>query len=251
MLERIENVPDGVIGVRARGKVTRADYRQTMEPLFDEIRSGGRRVRFVYHFGPDFESFTGGAALLDMRMAIQYLRLLDRCAIVSDVGWIRKASRLAAQMTPCPVRVFANEDWSEAIAWVRTASEGAVLEHRLIADKGVLVLEPSYRLRAEDFDAVTATVDPWIERQGKLSGVIVHARDFPGWKNLGGALSHVRFIRDHQRNIDRLAVVADGKIAALGPRLLKRFVKPELKQFPYDKMDDAIAWASRETPAGP
>ena len=244
MLERLKDLPDGVDGVRARGRVTRDDYEQVLEPILAEARSQGRRLRFLYHFGREFEGFTAGAAWEDARVGWHYLRLFERCAIVSDVGWIRETSRLVGVMLPCPVKAFGNSAWQEALAWLRGPAEGARLMHRLLPEVGVLVVEPGGPLRPEDFDALALTVDPWIEAHGTLRGLVVHAREFPGWENVAGFLRHLRFVRDHHRKVRKIALAASGRLAEWAPKLAEHFVDAEVRHFGYDELDRAIAWAS-------
>ena len=62
MLERIADVPSEVWGVRASGVVSKEDYERVVLPHLEEARRQGRRVRILYHLGPDFDRFTPGAA---------------------------------------------------------------------------------------------------------------------------------------------------------------------------------------------
>ena len=119
------------------------------------------------------------------------------------------------------------------------------LTHRLMPDVGVLIVEPHGPLRAEDFQSIAATVDPWIEARGSLRGVIIHVAHFPpGWENFGTLLCHFRFVRDHHRKVQRVALAADGKFAELAPKIAEHFVQAELKHFDYDQFEEALAWVS-------
>jgi hypothetical protein len=245
MIERLTDLPAGVDGVRAAGTITREDYEHVVQPILEEARREGRRIRLLYQFGPGFEGFTAAGAWEDARLGLRYLRLFERCAIVSDVGWIRESSRLLGAMLPCPVRVFADREWQEALAWLASPSIGSGVTHRLILETGLLVVEPTGPLRAEDFDALALVVDPWIEARGELRGVVVHAREFPGWENLGSFLRHLRFVREHHRKIRRVALCADGALATLAPRLAEHFVNAELRHFEYKDLQHAMAWAAQ------
>jgi SpoIIAA-like len=108
----------------------------------------------------------------------------------------------------------------------------------------VMVVEVRQALRAQDFDALALTADTWIEAHGELQGLVIHAREFPGWENLAGLLRHVRFVRDHQRKVERVALAADSKLAGLAPGIAEHFVEAEVKSFAYDELDNAIAWAA-------
>jgi hypothetical protein len=243
MLEKLENLPAGIEGLKAVGKVTKEDYENVFEPLLDDARRDGRRIRFLYQLGKDFDGYTPSAAWEDAKLGLRSMRLFDGCAIVSDVAWIRESARLAGFILPCPVQVFSNEDREKAIQWLATLPEGAATSHRLLPEPGVIVVDVSAPLRATDFDAIALTADTWIEAHGSLHGIVIHAREFPGWENLGGFLRHMRFIRNHQQKVTRVAVATDGKLASLAPHIAEYFVKAELKAFPYDAIESAITWA--------
>jgi len=47
MIERIEEMPAGTIGLRASGKLSREDYQQVLEPALREgVESGELRLLF-------------------------------------------------------------------------------------------------------------------------------------------------------------------------------------------------------------
>jgi len=242
VLELLNELPIGVSGIRATGTVTRDDYDQVFRPLMAAAHREGRRIRLLYELPPEFKGLTPGAGLEDMRLGLKYLRLFERCAVVTDVGWLREATRLFGALIPCQVKVFHNAERAQALEWL-AAPTRSTAAHRLLPEEGVLVIEPSQPLSAEDFDAIAATVDPWLEQQ-RLRGIVVHARRFPGWQNVGGFLSHLRFVRDHHRKVGRIAVAADGMLADAGPGLADSFVEAEVKHFGYDRLDEAIRWAS-------
>jgi hypothetical protein len=244
MLERIKDLPVGVDGIKATGKVSSRDYQDLVQPVLDDARRDGRRVRFLYQVGPEFEGFTPGAAWEDAKVGLHFMRLFDGCAVVTDVGWIRDSVRLASFLMPCPVRVFAVQDRGEAVEWLASLPQGPGVSHRLLPESGVMVVEIREALRAQDFDALAATADMWIEAHGDLQGLVIHAREFPGWQNLAGLVGHVRFVRDHHRKIKRIALVADSKLASLAPRLAEHFVASEIRAFDYPDLDRGIEWAA-------
>ena len=147
-------------------------------------------------------------------------------------------------MLPCPFRIFENGDWKLAVEWL-SSPVTARLSHRLVRESGVLVVQPVAPLCPEDFDAVAMTVDPWIEAHGALQGLVVHLREFPGWEDFGAFIRHVQFVREHHLQVRRVALVADGRLAHLMPKLGEHFIKAELKHFRYDELSLAIAWAGR------
>jgi hypothetical protein len=244
VIEKLKDLPSGIDGVKAVGKISKEDYEQVFAPLLDEARREGRRIRLLYQLGPEFEGFSPAAAWEDAKIGLHFLRLFDGCAVVTDLAWVREMTRLVGFLMPCPVRVFGNQERDQAVGWLVSLPEGAAVSHRLLADSGVIVVEVKQALRAQDFDALALTADTWIEAHGNLQGLVIHAREFPGWENLGSFLRHVRFVRDHHQEVKRIAFAADSKLAHLAPGIAEHFIKAEVKSFGYDELDTAIAWAA-------
>jgi len=243
MLQKMSDVPFGIDGLEATGKLSKADYEQVFEPLVSEAHRENRRLLVLFELGPDFEGFTAGGAWEDAKMGLRYFRLFDACAVVTDLAWIRETTRLAHFMMPCPVRVFGNQEREQAVAWLGSVPDGSAVSVRLLGDCGVMLVELKEALRAHDFDALALTADAWIEAQGKLHGLVIQCREFPGWENLRSVLRHVRFVRDHHRKIERVALAADSKLASLAPHIAEHFIQAEVKSFGYDEVDAAISWA--------
>jgi len=117
-----------------------------------------------------------------------------------------------------------------------------MLKFELLQEKGILILKPEAALRAEDFAALAASVDPYLEQHGRLEGLMIDAPAFPGWESFAALLSHLRFVRDHHRRIRRVAVVSDSALLTAGPRIASHFVAAELKSFPSAERAAALAW---------
>ena len=247
MLERISNIPDGIFGVSAKQKVSKKDYDAFIVPFLEEARRKGERIRFLYHFGPEFDGFTAQAAWEDLQVGVRYLRLFERCAVVTDFDWVRRVTRAMGALMPCPIRIFSNDEFQQAVYWLKSSPQTSV-SYRVLEEGKVLLIEPRERLSREDFDALESTADFWIESAGgSLEGWVVHAPNFPGWQDLGSFLRHIRFIRDHQRKAKRIALAVDGKIAEIGPSLAEHFIHAQIKQFGAEQIDQAIAWAGGHT----
>lgn len=125
MLNELTTVPAGIQALEAAGTVTKDDYDRVFAPLVDRVRRTGGRLRLLYQFGPGFERLTPGALWADTRLGFGYLPLLDGCAVVSDIGWIRAPTRGIGAAMPCPVRVYDNDERDEALAWLASLPRGA------------------------------------------------------------------------------------------------------------------------------
>jgi hypothetical protein len=244
MLERMSDIPAGLVGLRAVGKLSREDYESVFTPLLEGARSEGHRLRFLFQIGPEFEGFTMGAALEDAKLGIRFLRTFAGCAIVTDREWVRELTRIGAFLLPCPVRVFRSHDRARAIEWLTSIPRETSISHRLLPDLGVIVVEVTGALSVQDFDALGLTADTWIDSHGRLDGVVFHARTFPGWESFGSVVRHIQFVRDHHQKVKRIALAVDGRLAGLAPQVGEHFVRAEIRTFEYAQLEAAVAWAS-------
>ena len=247
MLERIPDVPEGIVALRAVGTITAEDYAAVIEPLVEQARAGERRLRILLHLGPEYEGFSAGAVFDKTGLWLRnptLTRWVEGYALVSDIRWVGEVAHLAGFLLSFPMRVFGDAAFDDAVAWLESLPEGPGVTPRLLLERGVLVVEVREPLRAQDFDAVAATADAWLGTHDDLPGIVVHAAAFPGWENLGSLLRHVRFVRDHHRRVRRVAIAADGPVADLAPRLAEHFVRAEVRGFRHDQLDDAVAWAA-------
>jgi len=117
-----------------------------------------------------------------------------------------------------------------------------MIEAKLFREEGVVEVLPSGALKAVDFEQLAALVDPFIEAKGELKGLMIVAERFPGWDSLGALIEHVRFVREHQKLIRRVATVSDGATLTILPLLAKHFVKAEVRHFPFAERDAAMEW---------
>jgi SpoIIAA-like len=120
MIERIEDVPAGIIGIRASGKLTKDDYESVLEPALKEAAdSGEARVLFVL---PDFDGLEPEAWLEDVKtglgVELKNRAAWKRLAVVTGVGWVAEAMRLFAWAMPGELKVFEMDELEEARSWV-------------------------------------------------------------------------------------------------------------------------------------
>jgi hypothetical protein len=242
MLEKLNDLPYGLDGLNAVGKVSREDYERVFEPTIEAARREGRRLRFLYQFGPTFDGFTPSGAWEDVKLGLHSMRFFEGCAIVSDKAWIREGSKLMGFFLPCPIKVFFNSQHGEATEWLQSLPKGSAVSHRLLPNDGVLVVEVKQMLHAYDFDALVLTVDTWLEAGGKLHGLAIHAHDYAGWENLSSFFRHLRFVKDHHNRLPRVALAGDRGVKGLAPELGGHFVNAQVKTFDYDAVEAAVAW---------
>jgi hypothetical protein len=118
MIERIPDLPDNVLGLTAKGRVTAKDYESVIIPAVEAMLAARGKVRFLYHLGEEFSGIEAAAAWDDVVLGVRHARGWERMALVSDVEWIRSGVRLFGLAIPGHVRVFHNREFAEAKRWV-------------------------------------------------------------------------------------------------------------------------------------
>ena len=84
-----------------------------------------------------------------------------------------------------------------------------MIEFELIRDQGILILSPDGPLEKADFERISREIDPFIAANGRLTGIMIVAKDFPGWDSFAALASHLNFVKDHHRKVARIAAVTD------------------------------------------
>lgn len=120
MIERLEGMPAGTIGLRASGELSKADYVEVLEPALREgVASGELRLLFVL---VEFDGLAPGAWVEDVKTGLgAWVRdhsAWRRFAFVTDVAWVAKAMRAFAWMAPGEVMVAGLAEEDEARRWV-------------------------------------------------------------------------------------------------------------------------------------
>jgi hypothetical protein len=248
MIEQFEDMPAGVVGVRAVGTLTPEDYTSVVVPMIEAAAREGRRLRFLCVVDEAFTGLTPAAAWQDVKLGVRAMRNLGACAVVTDLAWVRDATRLSAFFLPGQMEVFDAAHRDDALRWL-VEHPGSVAATRLDETTGVVVADVTEPLRREDVDAIAAEVDSWLETHPELPGLVLHARGFPRWENIGGLVSHLRFVRGRQRLIGRVALAVDGQPLDLAARVAGAVLHPEVRHFAADDLDKAVAWAAAWRPA--
>ena len=117
-----------------------------------------------------------------------------------------------------------------------------MIKYELREDDGILIVSPEGPLAAADFEALAGEVDPYIEANGKLTGLMIHTPSFPGWQDLQALTGHFKFVRDHHRKILRVAAVTDDGFLKIMPAIVDHFVNAEVRHFAFGDKDKALEW---------
>jgi hypothetical protein len=120
MIERIDEMPGGTVGLRASGKLTKEDYTEVLEPALREgIDSGELRMLFVL---TDYDGLELAAWPEDVKTGLRSWvrdhRAWKRFALITDADWVRNAMHMFTWLTPGEVMVGEPAEEEEAKRWI-------------------------------------------------------------------------------------------------------------------------------------
>jgi hypothetical protein len=116
MLQELGDMPEGVIGFEATGRLAAEDYRDILLPVLERAAEHGE-VRFVIVI-TDFDGMTPGAVWEDLKVGTQHLRAWKRIALVTDISWMTHLTAMFGWMTPGEVKHFPLAARTAALEWV-------------------------------------------------------------------------------------------------------------------------------------
>ena len=117
-----------------------------------------------------------------------------------------------------------------------------MIKCKINKDEGIIHVIPLGPWSDDDFENLAAKVDRYIEKNARLTGLILEITKFPGWENFDAAISHFRFVKDHHKNIKKVAVVTDSFFGSLADNIATHFVSAEMRHFEAGEIAKAKEW---------
>jgi SpoIIAA-like len=124
MVERLPDMPAGTVGFRVAGEVEREDYDDVLVPELRKALDAGTGLRTLYVI-EDLDEMEPGALWADAKLGfdlgVRHHEAWVRSAIVTDIDWMARATRLFAWMIPGEAKVFGIAELHAAKDWVAGA----------------------------------------------------------------------------------------------------------------------------------
>lgn len=116
MIEILDRGQGPVIGIRASGKISGAEFDPVLQRLERAVAEHGR-VRLLIHV-EKLGTFSPGALMNDARFSIEHANDVERVAVVADGVLFGPYIKTASKLVPGEVRRFKSKDLDEAWRWI-------------------------------------------------------------------------------------------------------------------------------------
>jgi SpoIIAA-like len=118
MIELMSWLPDGVVGLTAKGEISGEDYEQVVIPAVERALEAHDKVRLVYVLGAEFDGYSAAAMWDDTKVGMAHLFRWERIAVVTDDDAYRRLIKGFGFLIPADVRVFAVAELDDARDWI-------------------------------------------------------------------------------------------------------------------------------------
>jgi hypothetical protein len=118
MLTALTDLPDGAIGFRAIGRVSVEERRAVLAPALDRALRKGKKLRFLYVAGPEFDGYEFGHIWDEAVFGSRHFGDFEKLAFVSDQTAYRRAVATLEGLMPTALKVFRTRELKAAKDWL-------------------------------------------------------------------------------------------------------------------------------------
>jgi len=118
MFRPIFDLPRGVIGYAAVGRISADDYTKVLIPEIEARVAEGGKLRFLFLAGPEFEGYELGAGMDDATFGMRHFFDFEKIAFVSDNAGYRALIQGIGLMMPAAVQSFPIAEIEAAKTWL-------------------------------------------------------------------------------------------------------------------------------------
>ncbi len=119
-VEILDGFPNDVLALEVNGRLNAVDYDKLIEPAIDEKLKRHDKLKILIVIGKGFEGATVGAGWEDLKLDLKHFTKYNKLAVVTDVHWLRNATRLFSPFMPGRVHTYPLFKRDLAEDWIKT-----------------------------------------------------------------------------------------------------------------------------------
>ena len=104
-----------------------------------------------------------------------------------------------------------------------------------------MTIRASGKLTSNDYDAAIPELKHAMDLAEDPLRVLIRLEDLSGWE-IGAVWKDIKFDLRHGSDLGRIAVLGETTLEEWGTKLSAPFIGADMKFFPIDQEDDAMAW---------
>ncbi|MCS6121978.1 SpoIIAA family protein [Shewanella baltica] len=107
-----------ILAVVASGRINHEDVEGYLVPAIEAKLQDHASIRLWYEFSPEFEGISVAALWDDAVLGLFHLSDFSRVVMIANQAQTSAMVNALACMLPCPVKVFAADEQTQAKAWL-------------------------------------------------------------------------------------------------------------------------------------
>ena len=119
MIEFLSEGTGKVLGVKATGTLTNADYKDVLIPRLEKMFAEFGRLRILFYMDEGFTGWDLSAAWDDAAIALKHRADFEKIAVVGGPEWVAWCIRLSAFLISGEIKVFPSDRLQDAWSWVK------------------------------------------------------------------------------------------------------------------------------------
>jgi hypothetical protein len=119
MIEFMPESSRNIVGMRAGGRLTDADYKHDLIPRLQSLFNQHGKLRVLFFMDETFEGWDLQAAWDDASLGIRHRTDFEKIAIVGGPTWVEWCIKLAGFLMKGEIRTFRSDQLTAAWKWIR------------------------------------------------------------------------------------------------------------------------------------
>lgn len=119
MIEFMTESSGNVLGVKANGRLTDADYKNILIPKLESLFQQHGKLKVLFLMDEGFEGWDLEAAWDDTSYGLKHRADFDRLAVVGGPAWVEWCVKLGGFLMKGDIRVFPAKNLADAWQWVK------------------------------------------------------------------------------------------------------------------------------------
>jgi SpoIIAA-like len=120
MMETMNESAGNVVGIRAGGMLTTADYDRVLVPKLSDLSQKFETLRVLFYMDEDFRGWDLSAAWANTKLDFRFRGNLEKVAIVGAPAWEEWCVRVAGLVMKGEMRTFPADQLEDAWKLVRS-----------------------------------------------------------------------------------------------------------------------------------
>lgn len=118
MIEFMPESAGNIIGIRASGRLTEADYKNALIPRLVTLFQQHGKLRVLFFMDESFDGWDLKAAWDDASLGLQHRTDFEKIAVVGGPAWVEWCIKLAGFLMKGEIQTFRRDQLMAAREWV-------------------------------------------------------------------------------------------------------------------------------------